>query len=81
MTPLELWGYECSPFVAPVREKLSTLCLPHILVSCSRGSENRNKMIEKTGRFQVPFLVDPNTGIEMFEGAEIVKYLDEVYTV
>lgn len=81
MIPLELWGYECSPFVAPVREKLSTLCLPHVFVSCSRGSENRNKMIEKTGRFQVPFLVDPNTGIEMFEGAEIVKYLDQVYTV
>ena len=81
MIPLELWGYECSPFVAPVREKLCTLCLPHVFVSCSRGSENRNKMIEKTGRFQVPFLVDPNTGIEMFEGAEIVKYLDQVYTL
>ena len=81
MIPLELWGYECSPFVAPVREKLGSLCLPHVFVSCSRGSENRNKMIEKTGRFQVPFLVDPNTGIEMFEGAEIAKYLDQVYTV
>jgi glutathione S-transferase len=81
MIPLELWGYECSPFVAPVREKLCSLCLPHIFVSCSRGSSNRNEMIKKVNRFQVPFLVDPNTGIEMFEGAEIVKYLDEVYTV
>lgn len=80
MKPLELWGYECSPFVAPVREKLCSLCLPHVFVSCSRGSANRNKMMKKTGRFQVPFLVDPNTGIEMFEGAEMVKYLDQVYT-
>ena len=24
---------------------------------------------------------DPNTGIEMFEGPEIVEYLDQVYTV
>ena len=38
-------------------------------------------MVAKTGRFQVPFLVDPNTGIEMFEGAEIVEYLEAVYTV
>jgi glutathione S-transferase len=81
MEPLELWGYECSPFVRPVREKLASLCLPHRLVSTSRGSANRDKMVQKTGRFQVPFLVDPNTGVEMFEGAEIVEYLEAVYTV
>jgi glutathione S-transferase len=38
-------------------------------------------MVDKTGRFQVPFIVDHNTGIEMFEGAEIVEYLESVYTV
>lgn len=81
MEPLELWGYESSPFVRPVREKLDALCLPHIMVSCSRGSVNRDRMVAKTGRFQVPFLVDPNTGLEIFEGLEIVKYLDAVYTV
>ena len=81
MEPLELWGYESSPFVRPVREKLDALCLPHIMVSCSRGSANRDLMVARTGRFQVPFLVDPNTGLELFEGTEIVKYLDAVYTV
>ena len=81
MKPLELWGYESSPFVRPVREKLASLCLPHIMVSCPRGSANRDKMVEKTGRFQVPFLVDPNSGIEMYEGPEIVAYLDSVYTI
>ena len=81
MIPLELWGYECSPFVRPVREKLGGLCLPHVMVSCPRGSANRDKLVERTGRFQVPYLVDPNTGIEMFEGAEIVDYLEKVYTI
>lgn len=38
-------------------------------------------MVERTGRFQVPYLVDNNTGIEMFEGPEIVQYLEAVYTV
>lgn len=80
MQPLELWGYECSPFVKPVREKLGSLCLPHRMVSCSRGSMNRDRMIERTGRFQVPFLVDPNTGLELFESAEICEYLDACYT-
>jgi glutathione S-transferase len=81
MKPLELWGYETSLFVQPVREKLCSLCLPHIMVSCARGSANRDKMITKMGRFQVPLLVDPNTGIEMFESTEIEKYLDKVYTI
>jgi len=80
MLPLELWGYECSPFVKPVREKLGSLALPHRLVSCSRGSVNRDKMVEKTGRFQVPFLVDPNTGLELFESLEICEYLEACYT-
>merc|ERR1712087_931837 len=52
MIPLEVWGYECSPFVKPVREKLGSLCLPHVMVSCSRGSANRDKMMKETGRFQ-----------------------------
>jgi glutathione S-transferase len=64
-----------------VKEKLSALGLPHRVVSFSRGSHIRDRMVEKTGRFQVPFLVDANTGIEMFEGAEAVEYLEDVYTV
>ena len=33
--PLELWGYETSPFVRPVRETLCALTLPHVMVpSC-----------------------------------------------
>ena len=38
-------------------------------------------MVERTGRFQVLFLVDTNTGVEMFESAEIVEYLEDVYIV
>jgi glutathione S-transferase len=82
MLPLELWGYEPSPFVRPVREKLCALCLKHTLVPTSRGSANRDRLIERTGvQFQVPFLVDPNTGVELFESPDIIDYLEEVYTV
>lgn len=82
MQPLEFWGYEASPFCRPIREKLCALCLPHRIVPCSRGSRNRDLLIAKTGRqFQVPYLVDPNTGIEMFESPEIMEYLDAVYTI
>jgi len=82
MRPLTLYGYEGSPFVHPVREKLCALGLPHIIVPCGRGSAHRARLAERTGRqFQVPHLVDPNTGIELSESIDIRMYLDYTYTV
>eukprot|EP01031_Cornospumella_fuschlensis_P038684 gene38684-47029_t len=81
MQPVVLWGYEASPFVKPVRETLSALGLRHVMVSCARGSSNRDALFALTGRFQVPYLQDPNTGVQMFESSAIVKYLLDVYTV
>lgn len=40
----------------------------------------REKVIEIMGRdIQVPYLVDPNTGVKMFESEKIVKYLKQQY--
>jgi len=39
----------------------------------------RKELLERTGRVQVPYLVDPNTGTEMFESDAIRKYLTETY--
>lgn len=39
----------------------------------------RAAMREQTGRVQVPYLIDPNTGRSMFESAHINRYLDETY--
>jgi len=79
--PLLLYGYESSPFVRPVREKLCALGLPHVMVNSARGSVQRKLLMARTRKqFQVPYLVDPNTGVEMFESIDIRKYLDKVYT-
>jgi glutathione S-transferase len=80
LRPLTLWGFEGSPFVRPVREALSSLGLRYTLVSCARGSANRDRMFRKTGHFQAPYLEDPNTGVCMYESGEIVRYLT-AYTV
>ncbi|GAV66893.1 GST_N_3 domain-containing protein [Cephalotus follicularis] len=79
--PLELWAYEGSPFSKIVREELVGLELPHILHSCARGSPKRQILYQKTGLFQVPYIEDPNTGVQMFESAEIVEYLRATYAV
>jgi glutathione S-transferase len=80
MKSIELWGYEGSPFVRPVKEILNSLALPHRMVYSGRGSSNREVMKTMTGRFQVPYIEDPNTGVKMFESGAIVKYLTETYT-
>ena len=77
--PIELWGYEASPFVRLVREALCELEIPYYLHTTARGSVKRNQLVELTGSFQVPYLVDPNTGISMFESAEICEYLRATY--
>ncbi|CAI9106635.1 OLC1v1005838C1 [Oldenlandia corymbosa var. corymbosa] len=79
--PLEIWAYEASPFCKVVRETLVELELPHILRSCARGSPKRQILYEKVGHFQAPYLEDPNTGIQMFESADIVEYLKATYTL
>tara|TARA_R110002167_G_scaffold34733_1_gene110993 strand:- start:847 stop:1602 length:756 start_codon:yes stop_codon:yes gene_type:complete len=39
----------------------------------------RDAFFKKHGNVQVPFLVDPNTGTELFESVDIVNYLDKTY--
>ncbi|KAI4318825.1 hypothetical protein MLD38_032490 [Melastoma candidum] len=79
--PLEIWAYEGSPFCKLVREVLVELELPHLVRSCARGSPKRNMLYQKAGLFQVPYLEDPNTGVQMFESAEIVEYLKATYAL
>lgn len=42
-------------------------------------TRHRQFLAETTGKVQVPYLVDPNTGVAMYQSADIVKYLDKTY--
>ncbi|XP_031097295.1 uncharacterized protein LOC116001546 isoform X2 [Ipomoea triloba] len=48
---------------------------------CARGSPKRQSLYQRVGHFQVPYLEDPNTGVQMFESAEIVEYLRATYAL
>jgi len=41
--------------------------------------ENFNKLLKIGKKRQVPFIVDTNTGIVMYESADIIKYLTKEY--
>lgn len=77
--PLELWSFEASPYCRLVRETLCVLELPYVLHDVAKGSPKRDAFVARSGKMQVPYLHDPNTGRSMFESADIVAYLQESY--
>lgn len=79
--PLTLWAYEGSPFCKIVREELCELEIPHIQISTPRGSPYRQQMLDEIGRFQVPYLEDPNEGISLFESEAILEYIQKKYGI
>lgn len=78
---LELYSYEGSPFCRIAREALCELELPYRLHNVPRRSPDRDGFVAISGRMQVPYLLDPNTGIQMFESGDIRRYLYATYAV
>ena len=78
---LELYAYEGSPFCRIAREALCELELPYRLHNVPRRSPDRESFVSLSGKMQVPYLVDPNTGVQMFESADIRAYLYETYAL
>jgi len=79
--PLTLYSFETSPFCRLAREMLCRLELPYRLINVGKGSRNRPVFRERTGKLMFPYLIDPNTGREMFESAEIKRYLEDTYAI
>ena len=78
---LELYEFEGCPHCRLVREVLTELDLDALIYPCPKGgSRYRDKVVELGGKAQFPFLVDPNSGMQMYESADIIKYLFETYT-
>jgi len=43
------------------------------------GTENRRKFLERTGFIIMPYIFDPNTGVEMYQSKDVMEYLRETY--
>lgn len=77
---LELYSYEGCPMCRRVRQTLTELDLDYVHRSCPRGdSHNRRELVRRGGKMQVPYLVDPNSGVEMYESSRIVRHLLSSY--
>jgi glutathione S-transferase len=78
--PLELYEFEGCPFCRKVREAFSILDLEAVVYPCPKGGPRFRPEVERRGgKQQFPYLVDPNTAIEMYESDDIIRYLFERY--
>jgi len=77
---LRLYDIENCPYCRLVREALTELDLDAEICPCPKAGERfRPEVVELGGKAQFPFLVDANTGVEMYESLDIVAYLFETY--
>ena len=76
----ELYDIEASPYCRLVREVLTEMDLDVMIYPCPKnGTRFRPKVEALGGKQQFPFLVDPNTGAQMYESSDIIRYLRSEY--
>jgi glutathione S-transferase len=76
---LELYDFEGCPYCRKVREVLSELDLDYLAHPVARGSARRAELVRRGGKMQAPYLIDPNTGMELYESGDIIGYLNATY--
>jgi glutathione S-transferase len=79
LKPLTLYNMEGSPYCRKVREVLCELDLECVVRNVPKGSPKRAELEKRGGKVQVPYIIDPNTGREMYESDDIVAYLEAQY--
>jgi glutathione S-transferase len=76
---LELYNFEASPYCRKVREALNELDLDYLVKNVAKKSHRRPELVARGGKMMVPYLIDPNTGTELYESDDIVAYLEATY--
>uniref|UniRef100_A0A1J3K5N2 GST N-terminal domain-containing protein n=1 Tax=Noccaea caerulescens TaxID=107243 RepID=A0A1J3K5N2_NOCCA len=77
---LELFSYENNSYARLVREALCELELPYVLHNIGEGSTRMRSLLNASGSNKVPFLVDPNTGVQLGDYQKILAYLFKTYS-
>ena len=77
---LVLYDMEGCPYCRTVREVLTELDLNVFIKPCPKGQPGfREELAQLSGKGQVPYLVDENTGQSMAGSDQITRYLYEKY--
>lgn len=78
--PIILYEFEGCPFCRIAREALSETGVTALMKPCpKKGTRFRGELVERGGKAQFPYMIDPNTDVEMYESADIAAYLHKTY--
>lgn len=79
---IELYHAENCPYCVRVRVFLEELGTTYISkpVSLTRNSPIKEELERIGGKAQVPFLVDPERNVKMYESEEIISYIERHYS-
>ena len=77
---ITIYDFESCPFCRKVREALTELDLDARVLPCPKqGTRFRPELVDRGGKAQFPYLIDPNTGRELYESDDIIDYLYAEY--
>lgn len=72
---LTLYYLPMCPFCLMVLDFAKENNIEFELKDISASPETKEELVQKTGKGQVPFLVDAENNVEMHESADIIEYL------
>ena len=75
---LELFILETCPYCLKVMEYMDKNNIEYRKIDIS-NEESKNALIQIGGKRQVPFLVDRDRNIQMYESNDIIEYLKTIH--
>ena len=76
---LQLYSSENCPYCRVVESFLDEQKVPYEMFNVATDARSREALIERAGRLQVPFLIDTENGVEMYESSDIIRYVQRSY--
>ena len=78
--PIIFYEFEGCPFCRISREAISETGVLVLMKPCPKGGKRfRPELMEIGGKAQFPYMIDPNTNTQMYESADIARYLRKTY--
>ena len=76
---LKLYMRNGCPFCSLVKQELAKMDIDYEELNIA-DEKNREELVRLGGKQQVPFLIDEEAGVSMYESKDIIDYLRENYS-
>jgi glutathione S-transferase len=73
----KLYTYPSCPYCDKVRAAFAEMGVEYEEIDASRGTPGSEVLVNMGGKQQVPFLVDEDNNVQMYESDKIVEYARE----